>query len=215
MSSLSEKSKYRLILAVIIAVALLIGLFWFNNRPQEHSMKNKVFERYKENVVGVQMAQLDYADEQRAVFHYGEGLFVYDITAKELTQRIDLSELALAPHRSDGSRLTVSISTDGKTAFLSSTGPEEELADYENYFVDLDNGRVRLTHQEQLTPSFGDFLLTADAVPSPEGWCGGYAVAVGNKVCYLSVEGDMVIGNLRLVFYDTHSGRSYFHQPLA
>ena len=215
MSSLSEKSKYRLILVAIIAVALLIGLLWFHNRPQEHSMKNKVFESYKESVVGVQMAQLDYADEQRAVFHYGKGLFVYDMTAKELTQRIDLSELALAPHRDSGSRLSVAVSPDGKTAFLSSTVPEEELADYENYFVDLDNGRVRLTHQKQLTPSFNDFLLTTDAVPSPEGWCGGYAVAVSSKVCYLAVEGDMVIGNLRLVFYDTHSGRSYSHQPLA
>ena len=215
MFSLSEKSTYRLILALILAVILLAAILWFNNRPQEHSMKNKAFESYKESVVGVLMAQLDYADEQRAVFHYGEGLFVYDVTAKELSQRIDLGELALAPQRNDGSRLSVTVSADGKTAFLSSVGPEEDLADYENYFVDLDSGRVRLTHQKQLAEPFTGFLLTTDAVPSPEGWCDGHAVQLGNQVCYLTVEGNMVIGNLRLVFYDVHSGRSYSHQPLA
>ena len=214
MFSMSQKNKSRLILLLALAVLLLAGLLWFNNRPQEHRMKNKAFERYKESIVGVMMPQLDYADGQRAVFHYGSGLFVYDMTEQQLTERIDLSQLALAPQQSTGG-LSVTVSADGKTAFLSSSGTEDTPTDFDNYFVDLDTGRVRLTHQTQLAEPFTDKRLTTDVVPSPEGWCGGDAIAFGNKVCYLAVEGEMVIGNVRLVIYDSHSGRSDSHQPLA
>lgn len=212
---MSRNIKRTLLLIMLALAVLIAAVLWLHSRPNKNAMNDKELAAYKNSFIGVLMAELDYADKERAVFHYGSGLFVYNIQAQELEHCIDLSTLALAPHQNGSSTLSVSVSQDGKTAYLSSIGPEEEIEKFQNYLVDLDSGRVQKTWQKQLAEPFSGYVMTTDMVPSPSGWCSGMAVQQGSTVYYLTVEGDMVIGNVQLVFYDTHSGRSYSHQPLA
>ena len=89
------------------------------------------------------MAELDYADSEKVVFHYFDGLFVYDYNKEEIIREFDLSKLNCASHQQGSNGINIIVSSDGKKALIANYGPADEIEDFENYIINLENGKVK------------------------------------------------------------------------
>ena len=129
--------------AVILVIAIIVGAVCLTNSVQDYSMDEAAYAEYISRPVGSIMADIDYADKEKAVFHYINGLFVYNFETKQIERSFDLNKLNCALPQQGPVGLTVAVSKDGKTAVLTNYGPEEEIKDFDDYTINLKTGRVR------------------------------------------------------------------------
>ena len=213
---MSQKKQYLLLaVAATALLAITAGILSLSERPGKYRMSSKELELYKTTPVALMMAQPDYADEERLVFHYREGLFVYSLSRRELDLCVDLSELELAEQQSGSGGISIAVSRDGKTAYLSSNVPESEQKQYKNYILELDSGRIRKTHKQFPDDLFSDFGQSAEMLSYPSGWCSGRCIVLSDKILYLSVEGSMDIGSLSVVMEYPAYRSQELYQPFA
>ena len=129
--------------AVILVIAIIVGAVCLTNSVQDYSMDEAAYAEYISRPVGSIMADIDYADKEKAVFHYINGLFVYNFETKQIERSFDLNKLNCALPQQGPVGLTVAVSKDGKTAVLTNYGPEEEIKGFDDYTINLKTGRVR------------------------------------------------------------------------
>ena len=84
--------------AIVIAANTSGGDAWEGG---EYAMTEDEFSAYMERTVGAVMAELDYADETRLVFHDYAGLFVINPRTGAAAQKINLTKLNLSPKEYD------------------------------------------------------------------------------------------------------------------
>ena len=181
-------------------VALTIAALCLTNAAPDIAMSDADFTAYMADTqIGAIMADLDYASEEKIVFHYLRGLFVYDVKAQALTKRFDLSQLNVAPHQQGSNGLSCTVSADGSTALLTSYGPEDEIRDFETYQINLNTGRVRKTQLTELSNPFTGLTDTYTVFPQPIGWSSNFCAVMPDGTAYYLTTEQSSIGGLELV----------------
>ncbi|WP_130871085.1 M56 family metallopeptidase [Intestinimonas massiliensis (ex Afouda et al. 2020)] len=193
-------------LAVVLAALLCVSLTAClssgpkpdaSQAPDEtYAMTDEDFAAYTGNPIGAVMADLDYADGEKLVFHYSNGFFVLDLKSYELTQRIDLSKLDLAHHGQGDTVLSVQVDREGNYAYLSSQGTE--AGDFAAYRIDLDSGAVEQGEMPADTELFTDFA-DISSIPVLEGWCSDRGIRTGDGACYYLITQGGMVGGIKLV----------------
>lgn len=159
------------------------------------TMGDQDFAAYSESPQGSVMAEPDFADGTTLVFHYLNGLFVYDLQSRTIRHQLDLQKLDIAPHGQGDTVLLVRVSQDGQSAYLSSTGAR--AADYREYVVDLRSGAASEGAMPEDAALFTDYVdLSAAALP--DGWSSVRGVSDGRNT-YALLSQDGTIGGLQLV----------------
>ena len=178
--------------------------------PDEtYTMSDEDFEAYTASPIGAVMAELDYADGEKLVFHYLNGFFVLDLKSYELTQRLDLSKLDLAHHGQGDTVLLVQADKEGSYAYLSSQGTEAQ--NFETYRIDLDSGAVEQSEMPADTELFTDFA-DISSIPVLEGWCSDRVIRTGDGTCYYLLTQDGMVGGIKLVVLpDGNAARAEVH----
>mgnify|MGYP004636004143 FL=1 len=194
---------------VLIAVAAVaVSALCLTNSGKDYSLSGDAYAEYISEPIGAIMAEMDYCDGEKAVFHYLKGFFVYDINTESITEAIDLSRLNAAPHQQGSSGLWVRVTSDGKTAYLSSYGPDDEIRSFSDYVIDLDTGKVK----EGKEPSGADIFssrsetydVLSDVVP---GWASDMCAESGGAVYYLVSQGQ--VADMELICYKDGENTSY------
>ena len=155
-------------------------------------MTEDEFSAYMERTVGAVVAEFDYADETRLVFHDYAGLFVTDPQTGAAVQKINLEKLNLSHYQQGSNVLIVKVSSDGRTAYLSSAGVEEEIKDFDDYTVDLDSGRIKKESMPKDAALFTNISDTFETVKNTVGWYSNTCVLDGDKIYYLTSRTGMV-----------------------
>ena len=106
------------IFAVVVVAVLAVSVFIAAGSKKEAFMSEKDFSEYLGNRVGSVMAELDYADDEKLVFHYLNGFFVYDMKEQRIKHAIDLSKLNVGYNMQGDEVLDVMVDKDGKKAYL-------------------------------------------------------------------------------------------------
>ena len=182
LSKFASVISFAAVLSVILCVSVAIAVNTDNN-----SMSQNDFYKYINRHVGSIMAELDYVDDEKAVFHYLDGFFVYNLVNDELEYSIDLSKLNCAPHQQGSYGIDVTISEDGKKALLVNYGSDEEIKDFDNYIINLDSGKVRTTSKDELNKNFAslkNISETYSAVPDAKGWFSDTCITVHDGSIY-------------------------------
>ncbi len=202
----SKNGKASLIIGVIIFILIISAIissaiYIAVKKSSEYAMSEEDFLVYTSKPIGAIMAEIDYADSEKVVFHYFNGFFITDEAAKEIKYKIDLSKLNLASHTQGDEILSVKIDEDGKHAYLSSVGTPGVKEKFTEYIVDLDSGKVKEGKMPEGTPLFTDYgetqtLNTHGGLPSDR------FVKHDNKVYYLLYRQYEKLGNLGLVTID-------------
>lgn len=186
--------------AALPLVALTIAALCLTNAAPDIAMSDADFTAYITDAqIGAIMAELDYVSNEKVVFHYLRGLFVYDVKAQALTKRFDLSQLNVAPHQQGSNGLSCTVSADGSTALLTSYGPEDEIRDFDTYQVDLKTGRV---HKTQLTKLSNPFIGLTDSftvLANPIGWYSDMCVMMEDGTAYYLTTEQSSLDGLELV----------------
>lgn len=204
----SYKKPAAVWIVLIAFAAVAVSALCLTNSGKDYSLSGDAYAEYISEPIGAIMAEMDYCDGEKAVFHYLKGFFVYDINTESITEAIDLSRLNIAPHQQGSSGLWVRVTSDGKTAYLSSYGPDDEIRSFSDYVIDLDTGKVK----EGKEPSGADIFssrsetydVLSDVVP---GWASDMCAESGGAVYYLVSQGQ--VADMELICYKDSKNTSY------
>lgn len=166
-------------------LAVVVSILFLTDSVTDYTMTEEKYVTYINRPMGAIMAELDYADEETAIFHYLDGLFIYDIKQDNLLHKFDLDRFNCATHTQGEVSLNVTVSQDGTKILLTSLGTIESVKQFDNYLIDTKTGKVRITKQASL-PSPVTRHETEPLVPYGEGWIADRCIVEGETVYYLS-----------------------------
>ncbi len=185
---------FAVILLIMAAATVIIAL---NVTDDRYIMTDEEFEEYGYRPIGSIMAELDYADDERIVFHYLEGFFVVDRQTNEVIHKINLNKLNVAPHTQGEVFLNIAVDKEGRFAYLSSQGKADLVKRFDRYIIDLDTGEVKIGEMPEDTQ-----LVTYAAAMYPEGMIDGWydtKTFITEDKSYLLTAQEYNIGALQLV----------------
>ncbi len=213
--------KPKIIWSVIIAAAaVIITVLCLTNQSEECSMSREKYDEYINRDIGAIMAEIDYADEERVVFHYLDGMFVYDMEKEKLEHSLDISKLNHAGHHQGSNGIQVSVSENGKRALIANYGPEDEIKDFNNYIINLSNGKALQTKKEELENPFKRSMMPYNS-GEIKGWTSIHQVDYEDKIYYLVIADGHKVYDIKIVVQDKEgnvlesffpfSGERYFY----
>lgn len=182
---------FAVILLIMACVSIIIAA---NIKSDEYTMTESEFYDYINRPIGAVMADINYADENKIVFHYAEGFFIDNLQTEEIDYAINLEKLDIAYNQQGSSVLEIKVDKGGKYAYLSTVGPADEIKDYEKYIINLDNGEVKKGTMPENAELFTGIADTFTTVQNPIGWYSNNCIVSDDKIYYLTSETGAVNG---------------------
>lgn len=182
---------------ILIAIAVISSVF-SQNGAEDCDMTPAELESFTKRMVGSVMAELDYVDDKKLVFHYLDGFFVTDRSTGNIKYAIDISKLNIVPHQQGSSGIQVKIDKDGRYAYLSAYGPKKEIEDFDSYIVDIENGKVKKGTAKNDTVFFENYADTHTVYSDADGWYSDLCIIENGTGCYLTAK-DALIGSVELI----------------
>lgn len=98
--------------------------------------------------------QLDYASDQRIMFHDNQGFFVFDLSKQKITQAVDLKKTGIFSQKSSGDG-KIEVASDGSLVhFYQRNGKKTE----KNYYFHIANKTITTKKAKMNKVYQGDFL---------------------------------------------------------
>ena len=188
-----------ILFGIIIAAIICVGVMIAVNNTKDYRMTDDEFSDYIHRPIGAIMADIDYVDDERLVFHYLDGFFVIDQQNNEIIHRINLSKLNIAGHTQGDCFTVFKIDKDANFAYLTNEGLNELVGSYDNYIINLKTGEVKIGNAPDGTEFFANYADTSTAVKDTYGWYSSRCINVGeDKTFYLTTQ-DSIIAAIQLV----------------
>lgn len=159
-------------------------------------------------VMGSDGVQLDYADEDRIIFHDWFGMFVYDMEVKQFVGAVNLAQIGCSYTQGDNA-CEVWAASDGGTVYLHPAQDEGMFI----YRVET-NTVTRERYDIAGVDMFDDFLDTREMVqPDYTMFQSERCVAVDTEegVCYGLIESAGMIESISFVGYKEGGAHQIFH----
>ena len=187
-----------ILFGVIIIAIISVGVFMAVNDTKDYTMTDEEFSNYIHRPIGSIMAEIDYIDDEKLVFHYLKGLFVLDLESNELEQKIDLSKLNVAGHTQGTCYTVFNFDKQGKFAYLTNQStPEDEAEKYDDYIINLKTGEVKVGTMPDGTKLFTNYAETSSIGPGALGWYSDRCIIIEDKIYYLTTQ-DGIIAAIQL-----------------
>ncbi len=194
--------------AAIAVIAVLICAVCLTNGMSDYSMSGDKISEVLSSENGAEPPQMEYADTEKAVFSYLQGVFVYDFQKKGITYAVDVSAF------SDGSAETdFEASEDGRTLCMTVGRRENEKTDY--YKIDIERGRVRKVSKNPIQTPFGGLVPTPAEVAEIQSIASEECAKNGSILCCVSADIYRYPYSLRLFTVDMNSGDMCGYFPLG
>ena len=190
----SENGRISKLIALIIFAVILLAMACVsiiiaaNSKSDEYTMTENEFFEYVSRPIGSVMAEPHYVDDARIIFHYGSGLFVMNHQTGEIQLMMSLPKFNVSQNQQGSNILDVRIDKDGRYAYLSSVGPDDEIQDYDKYIINLENGEVKKGTMPESAELFTGIADTLGAVQNPVGWHSNNCIVSSDKIYYLTSE---------------------------
>lgn len=162
------------------------------------NMSGEAYAALRSQNIGAIMADIDYADSERIVFHYNDAVFVYNHKNAVMEKSFDLNNLNCARFQQGDYGVNLAVSADGKEALLVNYGLYDEK--FSNYIINLENGSASETDKTELSNPFSNLLETYTAVPDAKGWTSIRCATENDNIWYLTCE-EASIGDMKLCLY--------------
>ena len=189
-----------IVFGIIIAAIICVGVMIAVNNTKDYRMTDAEFSDYINRPIGSIMADIDYVDDEKLVFHYLEGFFVVDQQSYEIMHKINLSKLNIAGHTQGDSFTVFKVDKDGKFAYLTNEGlHDDRVAKYDNYIINLKTGEVKIGNMPDGTELFSNYADTLSTVKNISGWCSDRCVNVGKERTYYLTVQDSITAAIQLV----------------
>ncbi|MBE7033146.1 MAG: hypothetical protein E7406_02845 [Ruminococcaceae bacterium] len=199
----SKMMAFLIFAGILLVIAFASVIIASNiDKNKDYTMTESEFADFVNRPIGAVMADIYYADDSKVVFHYGEGLFIIDrqdtnlnpMLSSEFDFVINLKKLNIAYGQQGSSVLDIKISKDGRYAYLSSAGADDEVKNFDKYIVMLDNGAVKKGNMPKNAELFTEIADTFTTVENPIGWYSNNCIVNEGKIYYLTSETGTVNG---------------------
>lgn len=114
-------------------------------------------ELSSDQVIGADMAELDYASDDIVIFHGYFGLFVYDLNSNKMIRSLDLNQIGCAATQGDN-YCEVTVSADGNTVQL------HPMSSKNMYVYTVSDNTLQKTDYKRMENRFTGFVDTVDIV---------------------------------------------------
>ena len=189
-----------ILFGIIIVAIICVGVMIAVNNTKDYRMTDDEFSDYIHRPIGAIMADIDYVDDERLVFHYLDGFFVIDQQNNEIIHRINLSKLNIAGHTQGDCFTVFKIDKDGNFAYLTNEGlHDDRVAKYDNYTINLKTGEVKIGNMPDGTELFTNYAETTSVVTGIYGWCSDHCIPDGDQRTYYLTTQDSIIASIQLV----------------
>ena len=208
---------YVSVISVMLCAAVLIACASnpnvVNNTIPYDSIKmsDDVLTAFSEKIVGSSMAEIDYADDERIIFHFSDDVFVYNFQTSTIEKTFDLNNLNCAKFQQGDYTVGITVSTDGKEALLRHDGSTERIKDFKNYIINLETGSASETDKTELKSPFSKLADTFTTVTDSIGWTSVRCAGENGSMWYLTCD-KVNIGNMRLCLYK--DGKTVSEKPV-
>lgn len=196
--------KPKIYVSFVSIILCITAIFVFASNPKEEDiyiiMSEEELSRYCGGMIGSIMADIDYVDNERVVFHYADGLFVYNLKDTALELCMDLSNLNIAAHHPSLNGTIVEVDIRGNSAYLTNYyGSQEEIKDFDNYMINLKDGSARQYNSNKNENLFDLYYDTYTQVPDAKGWVSNHCIINNGNIYYLTIEDSYYVGEVKLV----------------
>ena len=189
-----------ILFGIIIITIISVGVIIAVNSTKDYRMTEDEFSGYIHRPIGAIMADIDYIDDKKLVFHYLEGFFVVDQQNNEIIHKINLSKLNIAGHTQGDCFTVFKIDKDGDFAYLTNEGlHDDRVAKYDNYIINLQTGEVKIGNAPDGTEFFANYEDTSSTVKDTYGWYSNRCINVGEERTYYLTTQDSIIASIQLV----------------
>ena len=188
-----------ILFGIIIAAIICVGVIIAVSSTKDYRMTDEEFSDYIHRPIGSIMADLDYVDDEKLVFHYLEGFFVVDQQNNEIIHKINLSKLNIAGHTQGDCFTVFKIDKDGNFAYLTNEGLNDLVGKYDNYTINLKTGEVKIGNMPDGTELFTNYAETTSVVTGIYGWCSDHCIPDGDQRTYYLTTQDSIIASIQLV----------------
>lgn len=189
-----------ILFGIIIAAIICVGVMIAVNNTKGYIMTDDEFSDYINRPIGAIMADIDYIDDEKLVFHYLEGFFVIDRQSYEILHKINLSKLNIAGHTQGDSFTVFKVDADGNFAYLINEGlHDDRIAKYDNYIINLKTGEVKIGNIPDGTELFTNYAETVSTVTDIYGWCSDRCILDGDQRIYYMTAQDSIVASIQLV----------------
>lgn len=166
---------------------------------------------FGEKIVGSSMAEIDYADDERIIFHFSDAVFVYNLQTSTMEKTFDLNNLDCAKFQQGDYSASITVSDNGKEALLVNYGSTEQNKDFKNYIINLESGSASETDKTELKNPFSNLADTFTTVTDSIGWTSVRCAGENDSMWYLTCDA-LNIGNMRLCLYK--DGKTVSENPV-
>jgi len=179
-----------IILLIVITISSIITAV---NTTDNYTMSEKEFADFLKHPIGSIMADLDYVDDEKLVFHYLEGFFIINKQNYEMIHKINLKKLNIAGHTQGDCFTDFKIDKSGNYAYLTNVGEQQLVKKYDNYIINLESGEVKIGNAPYGTDFFENYADTLSSVNDIYGWCSNKCIIDGDsRTYYLTVQENTV-----------------------
>lgn len=194
---------------ILIAAAVALGAVCCTNAAYtDCGMSEERQREFSLKRIGSTMAEIDYADSERVIFHYIDGIFVYNIEGGYIEKAFDLSLLNCAAAVQGD--VGVTVQTNGRKILVTNYGEDNE---YDDYIIDVADGKAKKTKQTTLKNGICNFADTLTALPDAKGWYSEKCVLGDGKVWYLSIESTSYFDSMYISERDTENNAEKVWYP--
>ena len=205
--------KPKVVWSVIIAlIAVVISALCLTNSTASIKMSDQRFVEFSERMVGSTMAEIAYADEEKVVFYYIDGIFVYDLESEKIASAYDLSKLNCAQHQQGSFGLDITATADGREVYLINYGLEDEIGEFDNYVVNLENGKYKKTDLLKAENPFTGRRDSFEVIPDAKGWFSVRCVELDEEIIYLTNR-TSTLKNMKIVMSNKENGLEWERYP--
>ncbi len=203
----SKNGKASRLMAMIIFGVLLLSLLVtscilaLNRTENGYAMSDSALSDYLDQPIGAITADIDYADDDKVVFHYLNGFFVYNQKTNEIDLAIDLSKLDVAPHSQGDCVLSVTVDESGMYAYLESVGDMKEAEKFKKYCINLETGEVEEGTMPNGAEAFRPRHQTYETLSDPYGFCSEHCIITENYDYYITTT-ESSVSALQLVTHN-------------
>lgn len=188
-----------IVFGIIVIAIISVGVMVAVNKTNDYRMTEDEFSNYIHRPIGAIMADIDYVDDEKLVFHYLEGFFIVNQQNYEIQHKINLSKLNIAGHTQGDCFTVFKIDKDGNFAYLINEGPSELVKKYNNYIINLKTGEVKIGDMPEKTELFTSYADTFTTVKDTYGWYSNRCILEGDQRTYYMTTQDSIIAAIQLV----------------
>lgn len=202
---LGKRKKTSIIAFIIIIIIIaVVGMLVVRSKNIDYTMSNDSFLQLSSLQIGSDMATLDYADDSKVIFHYYNGLVIYNLENNKIDKVYDLSNFNVPLNTQGDIILDLRVLADGEQVLISYYG--EENNEYKkNQILNLQSGKLKTINHSKDVLYFNK-LQEFDYSKHPnDGSSTNFVQTEKGKKIYLLLENGVMVNHINIIVEDGSS----------